>query len=135
MAVSGSLSDSSAILVSGTYSVLTDDSVASISGSGEINLNSSRLTTGLDNSNTTFSGRLYGDGGLTKAGTGELTLSGSHEYDSYLGTTEVSNGILTVTGNAPTFANCASGASSNICPIPVSPSPSPTPCLSSSLFR
>ena len=54
-------------------------------------LGSARLTTGNDNTSTPFSGMIAGTGGLSKVGTGTLTLSGS---SSYGGATEVNAGTL-----------------------------------------
>ena len=52
---------------------------------------------GNNNSNTTYAGTLSGAGALTKLGSGTLTLSGTN---TYTGDTTVSNGTLTVTGQA-----------------------------------
>jgi autotransporter-associated beta strand protein/ELWxxDGT repeat protein len=66
----------------------------SLSGSGNVILGSGTLTTGSDNTDTTFSGSIGGDGGLAKTGTGLWTLSGTN---SYAGSTVVMGpGILRV---------------------------------------
>jgi len=46
---------------------------------------SATLTTGNDNTSTTFSGALSGSGGLTKIGSGTLKLSGSNAAARLLG--------------------------------------------------
>ncbi len=77
--------------------------VGSIQGSGGISLGGNTLTVGSDNISTTFSG-VIGDGGidggsgggLTKVGTGTLTLM---ETDTYSGSTVLSAGTLAV-GNS-----------------------------------
>ena len=49
------------------------------------------LTTGGDNTSTTFAGTLTGGGGLVKTGSGAFTLSGT---DSYTGTTSINGGSI-----------------------------------------
>ena len=71
-------------------------SIGSIAGAGTIDLGSATLTTGTDNTSTTFSGTLIGTGGLTKVGTGTQTLSGA---STYTGATTVSAGKLLITGS------------------------------------
>ena len=61
------------------------DTVASLSGTGNLNLNGSgaNLSVGTDNTSTTFSGVITG-GGRAKVGTGTLTLTGNsrlHRHD------------------------------------------------------
>ncbi|MFA6119154.1 MAG: autotransporter-associated beta strand repeat-containing protein [Parachlamydiales bacterium] len=69
-----------------------NQNIGSLSGSvGTITLGSATLTTGNDNTNTTFSGVISGNGGLTKVGSGTFTISGAN---TYLGETLISDGIL-----------------------------------------
>ncbi|HYE06980.1 MAG TPA: LamG-like jellyroll fold domain-containing protein [Planctomycetota bacterium] len=76
----------------------SSETVGSIAGGGalggNIALGTGTLTCGGDNTTTTFDGVISGGGGLTKNGSGSLTLSRS---SSYTGTTTVFAGTLEVT--------------------------------------
>ena len=61
-----------------------------------VSLGAAALTVGSGNGTSTFSGRISGDGSLTKAGTGTLTLSHSNYYS---GGTTISNGTLKLGNN------------------------------------
>ena len=61
-------------------------------------LGAATLTTGSDNTSTTFSGTISGTGGLTKIGAGTLVLTGNNPYS---GATAVNGGRLTVNGAIP----------------------------------
>lgn len=78
-----------AIQAPGTLSLGGSQTVASVTGSGAIQLGGHTLTTG--STSSTFAGRISGGGGLTKAGPGTLTLSGSN---SFTGDTRVNAGTL-----------------------------------------
>ena len=97
LSVTGSLSDSTAVTVSSgaTYSVGANDTIASISGAGAVNLNSYTLTVG-DANSTTYSGVMSGTGNLIKQGAGTLTMSGANTYS---GVTTVNAGRLVVAHN------------------------------------
>jgi outer membrane autotransporter protein len=73
-----------------------NQTIGSLAGAGSVTLGAATLTTGNDNTSTTFSGTMSGTGGLTKIGSGTLTLSGS---SSYSGATAVNAGTLTVNGS------------------------------------
>ena len=72
-------------------------SVGSIEGDGIINLGGNELTTGGNNLSSLFSGLVEGTGGVTKTGTGTLTLSGAN---TYLQGTLVSDGALVVANSS-----------------------------------
>jgi len=73
----------------------SDQTIASLAGAGGVVLGSGTLTTGGNQSSTTFSGAISGTGGLEKTGTGTFTLSGNN---TYTGDTVVDGGVLEVTG-------------------------------------
>jgi autotransporter-associated beta strand protein len=82
-----------------------DQSIASLAGAGSVTLGAGTLTAGSDNTNTTFSGDISGGGGLTKVGSGALTLSGT---SLYIGATNINAGTLVVDGSiaaSPFFVN------------------------------
>ena len=93
--LTGTLADTTDVINSGTYDVDTTDTIQSLSGSGAVELASGiTLTTG-DSGDDTISGIVSGDGSLTKAGSGTLTLSATN---TYTGDTTISAGTLTVSG-------------------------------------
>jgi len=69
-----------------------NDTVASISGAGNIALGSNTLTFG-DTSNQTVSGTISGTGGLVKNSSGSITLSGNNNYS---GNTTISAGTIRI---------------------------------------
>jgi autotransporter-associated beta strand protein len=85
--------------------------IGSLAGAGAGMLGSATLTTGNDNTSTTFSGMIAGSGGLTKIGSGTMMLSGS---STYTGATAVNAGTLTVNGSiANSAVTVNSGATLN----------------------
>jgi autotransporter-associated beta strand protein len=72
-----------------------NQTIGSLAGNGNVTLGSATLTTGNDNTNSTFSGALSGSGGLIKIGTGTFVLAGAN---AYTGATTVSGGTLEVDG-------------------------------------
>jgi autotransporter-associated beta strand protein len=80
-----------------------NQTIGSLAGAGSVALGNRYLTTGGDNTSTTFSGTISGSGlsGLGKVGSGSLTLSGNN---SYQGITSVVSGTLLIDGSAPNSA-------------------------------
>ena len=82
LTVSGgsAIGDTSAVSV-GTGTTLTlssDETIGSLAGAGTVAIGANTLTTGADNSSTTFSGAFTGTGTMGLDGTGTLTLSGNN---------------------------------------------------------
>ena len=73
-----------------------DQTIASLSGAGLVDLATATLKLGGNNTNTTYSGVIDGKGGLVKQGGGTFTLSGD---STYTGDTTVTGGRLLVSGS------------------------------------
>jgi autotransporter-associated beta strand protein len=71
--------------------------IGSLAGNGKVLLAGHSLSIGNNNLSTTFSGVIQESGGLTKAGTGTLTLTGGN---TYTGATSVTAGTLRVTNQS-----------------------------------
>jgi len=98
LALNRNLSVNSSVAVSvasGASFDLKSNSVqtGSLAGAGTVLLGSGTLTTGLNNSSTVFSGTLLGSGGISKAGSGILTLTGDNQHT---GPTQVLAGTLRI---------------------------------------
>ncbi|MBY0416987.1 MAG: DUF4347 domain-containing protein, partial [Pararheinheimera sp.] len=97
-----SIADSSAVTISSGAELelrTTTETIGSLAGAGRLTLNGGTLTVGGDNTSTTFSGIIQNGssaGGLTKMGTGTLTLSGNN---TYTGNTAIFGGVLAVGHN------------------------------------
>jgi fibronectin-binding autotransporter adhesin len=80
---------------SGTVSFGQNSTLGGLTGSRNLDAGGQTLSIGNNNASTTFSGVLS-NGGLTKLGSGTLTLAGSNTYS---GDTNVNFGTLTVNGS------------------------------------
>ncbi len=91
--------DSSAVTLANTAGVLLDidaaETIGSLAGGGpaggNVSVEAATLTTGGDNSSTTFAGSITGSGSLVKRGSGVFTLAGNN---TYFGITNVEQGTL-----------------------------------------
>ena len=99
LAGGGSIASSAGLANNGTFdasNATAGVTLASLSGSGVVDLGTNTLTDGASGTDTTFSGGISGAGGLTKVGAGELSLTGDN---TYTGPTLVQAGILSVDGS------------------------------------
>ena len=94
----------------GTFQLGGSQTFASARGAGAINLGANTLTIGSNNESTTLSGVISGSGGgLTKQGSGTLTLSNTG--NTYSGATNINAGTLVLSGtNTSSAITIASGA-------------------------
>jgi fibronectin-binding autotransporter adhesin len=90
---------SSGTLGFGTLGAATLGGLSGSSGFALTNTNAAAVTLSIGNNNadTSYSGAFSGSGGITKVGTGTLTLSGTN---SQTGTTTLSAGTLAVSGSS-----------------------------------
>ncbi len=108
------IADTSAMTVAGgaTFNLNNfAETIGSLAGAGNVTLGTGTLTTGGNNTSTTYSGVMSGTGGLTKAGTGLFTLSGANTYTGATtinaGTLQLSGGSAIANTSAVTLANVA----------------------------
>ena len=104
-----SLADTTAVSVASgaTYKLDQNDTVASIAGAGNINLQDKTLTSA-GASITNFSGIISGTGGFTLTGSNNLTLSGANTYS---GTTHINGGGLVLANSNALASNSITSTS------------------------
>jgi len=86
-----------------------NQSIGSLAGAGGVTLGGATLTTGNDNTSTSFSGVMSGAGALDKVGTGTFILAGDN---SYTGGTTISSGTLQF-GNGGTSGSIVGDVADN----------------------
>jgi autotransporter-associated beta strand protein len=118
---SGALGNNSAVTLANDPTAVLNlnnfaTQIGSLSGGGasggNVVLGSATLTVGANNTSTTYAGVVGGTGGLSKTGTGALTLSGAH---TFTGGWSVNAGTLNYNGSLASGGQLivnASGASS-----------------------
>jgi autotransporter-associated beta strand protein len=101
----GTIAASSGVVNSGTFTIAANKTIDSMSGAGATTLGGTLTIGDASNTSSTYTGVMSGAGGLTKAGTGTLTLGGAN---TYAGTTTVSAGTLAIT-DASALGSTAAG--------------------------
>ena len=91
IADTGAVVVNSTATTSGTLQVNTAETIGSLAGNGGSVVLNAGLTTGANNTSTTYGGVISGVGPLTKSGTGTFTLTGANTYS---GGTTVAAGTL-----------------------------------------
>ena len=95
------LADTGAVTVgaAGTLKVEANETIGSLAGAAGSHTNlAADLTTGGNNSSTTYAGQITGDGKLTKDGTGTMTLAGANA-NTFGGGLHVTAGTLIASTN------------------------------------
>src|SRR5437879_1078543 len=105
LGAAGAIPSGSAVVLANTAGVVLDlndsfTTIGSLAGGGTtggtVTLGAATLTTGGDNTSTTYAGVISGTGGLTKVGAGTFTLGGAN---TYTGTTTINAGTLVAAAN------------------------------------
>lgn len=103
LGASGVIPDGSAVTLA-TASALDlngfNETVGSVAGVGAVTLGSGTLSTGGNDSPTTYSGTITGTGGVIKKGTGKWTVSPNATPSSYTGSTRLEAGTVTINGTS-----------------------------------
>ncbi|NJD26551.1 MAG: autotransporter domain-containing protein [Betaproteobacteria bacterium] len=104
------IGDKSAVTIAGgaLLQLAASETIGSLAGAGDVLLQNTALTTGKDNTSTTFSGSMIGVGSFEKYGTGTLTLTGA---STATGDLIVQEGALNMAGSTPMHVAVSSGGS------------------------
>jgi len=101
----GTIAASSGVANNGTFTTAAAKTIDSMTGTGNTVLGGTLTIGDASNTGSAYGGVVSGAGGITKAGTGTLTLSGAN---TYTGTTTVSAGTL-VASNSTALGTTAGG--------------------------
>ena len=104
-----------AVNSAGKLTLLADEVIGALSGTGRVDLGSHFLGTNADGSSSTFAGIMSGTGAFTKLGAGTLTLSGANTFtgDALVSAGTLAWGASNVLADASTLT-VASGAIADI---------------------
>ncbi|MFA5094119.1 MAG: autotransporter domain-containing protein, partial [Candidatus Omnitrophota bacterium] len=92
---SGTIATSSGVANAGTFTIAGNKTIQALTGAGGTTLGANTLTIGdANNRSCAYTGVIGGTGGIIKAGTGSLALSGASTYS---GLTTINAGTLQVT--------------------------------------
>ncbi len=118
-AIADSGSVSLANTAGATFLLNSNETIGSLTGGGtnggNVNLGSNTLSIGADNTNTTYSGNIFGAGGITKVGLGTLTIyTAGTTSQTYTGATTVNGGMLLLNMSGMTTPTNIISASSGL---------------------